>query len=469
MRFNIFIVKIGFFGAAREVTGSKHLLEVNGKRILLDCGLFQGHREESAEKNKNLMFDASKIDAVILSHAHMDHSGDLPYLVKLGFNGPIFTTSATRDLCTHMLMDSAFIQQREVEYILKRKGEVVEPLYGEEEAMEAMKQMTTISYHRKTEVFPGVNLTFFDAGHILGSAITYLEIDDKEDGKRKTLTFTGDLGRKGLPILRDPEYIEKSDYLITETTYGNRFHKYIKEVDDYFEELINKTVKRGGKIIIPAFALERTQEVVYHLNLLTQEGRIPKVPIYVDSPLAVNVTQVFRSHPESFNKEVYQEFLLNGTNPFGFGLLRYIQDVSDSKALNMKKGPMIIISASGMMEHGRVLHHLKNNIEDPANLILVVGYQAENTLGRKILDGEKNVRIFGENYRVRAEVAVVDAFSGHADRSDLLDFVSHVKGLNKAFLVHGEENQGLTFKDILAEVRPEVDVTVPKRGEMFEL
>lgn len=462
-------MKLGFYGAAREVTGSKHLVQVNGKNILLDCGMFQGHRKEAAEKNKDLMFDASKIDMVILSHAHIDHSGDLPYLVKQGFKGPIYTISATKDLCSHMLMDSAYIQQREVEYILKRKGQVVEPLYTEEEVMETLKLMTTVPYHRKTEIAPGVNLTFYDAGHILGSAITYLEIDDKDDKKRKTLTFTGDLGRKGLPILRDPEYIEQSDYLITETTYGNRFHEFIDDVDEYFEELVNKTVKRGGKIIIPAFALERTQEVVYYLNLLTQTGRIPRIPVYVDSPLAVNVTQVFRSHPESFSKQVYEEFLHNGVNPFGFGLLRYIQDVQDSKALNAKKGPMIIISASGMMEHGRVLHHLKNNIEDPANLILVVGYQAENTLGRKILDGEKNVKIFGESYRVRAEVAVVDAFSGHADRSDLIDFVSHVKGLKQTFLVHGEESQGLTFKDILGEIRPEVDITVPSRGQVIDL
>lgn len=462
-------MKLSFYGAAREVTGSKHMLHVNGKNILLDCGIFQGRREESAAKNKDLMFDATKVDAVILSHAHMDHSGDLPYLVKLGYDGPIYTTSATRDLCTYMLMDSAYIQQREVEYILKRKGKVVEPLYTEEEVGETMKMMMTVAYHRKTEIAPGVHMTFFDAGHILGSAITYLEIDDQEDGKRKTLTFTGDLGRKGLPILRDPEYIEQTDYLITETTYGNRFHKFIDDVEDYFEELVNKTVKRGGKIVIPAFALERTQEVVYYLNLLTQAGKIPRIPIYVDSPLAVNVTQVFRSHPESFSKEVYDEFLHNGVNPFGFGLLRYIQDVEDSKALNAKKGPMIIISASGMMEHGRVLHHLKNNIEDPANLILVVGYQAANTLGRKILDGEKNVKIFGESYRVRAEVAVVDAFSGHADRSDLLDFVSQIKGLKQTFLVHGEESQGLTFKDILGEIRPEVDITVPSRGQTIDL
>lgn len=462
-------MKLGFYGAAREVTGSKHMLQVNGKNILLDCGIFQGRRQESAEKNKDLMFDASKIDAVILSHAHMDHSGDLPYMVKMGYDGPIYTTSATRDLCTYMLMDSAYIQQREVEYILKRKGKVVEPLYTEEEVTETMKLMMTVAYHRRTEIAPGVHMTFFDAGHILGSAITFLEIDDQEDGQRKTLTFTGDLGRKGLPILRDPEYIEQTDYLITETTYGNRFHKFIDDVEDYFEELVNKTVKRGGKIIIPAFALERTQEVVYYLNLLTQQGKIPRIPIYVDSPLAVNVTQVFRSHPESFSKEVYEEFLHNGVNPFGFGLLRYIQDVNDSKALNAKKGPMIIISASGMMEHGRVLHHLKNNIEDPANLILVVGYQAENTLGRKILDGEKDVKIFGESYRVRAEVAVVDAFSGHADRSDLIDFISEIKGLKQAFLVHGEESQGLTFKDILGEIRPEVDITVPRRGQIIDL
>lgn len=465
-------MKVTFYGAAREVTGSKHLLEVNGKRILMDCGLFQGNRRKAKEKNMDLMFDASKVDAVILSHAHMDHSGLLPLLVKQGFKGPIYTTHATIDLCEYMLNDSAYIQEREVEFILKHKknmGEPVEPLYTQEDVPPTMLAMKGVSYHERTEIVPGVFLTFFDAGHILGSAITYLEIDDKDDeGKRKTLTFTGDLGRKGLPILRDPEYIEQSDYLISESTYGNRFHKYVEDIDGKFEELINDTAKRGGKIIIPAFALERTQEVVYHIHVLMQEGRIPEIPVFVDSPLAVNVTTVFKKHQNCFDNDAFEEFLNNDKSPFGFGRLTYITDVEDSKALNNKNGPMIIISASGMMEHGRVLHHLRNNIEKPSTLILVVGYQPEETLGRKIIDGEKRVRIFGEMQKVNARVEVIDAFSGHADRSDLIDFIAHMEPMKKIFLVHGEESQGLTFSEILNEIEKDSEVNVPFRGQSFE-
>lgn len=463
-------MKVCFYGAAREVTGSKHLLEVNGYRILLDCGMFQGHRKEAAEKNKNLMFDAESVDAVILSHAHIDHSGDLPYLVKQGYKGPIFSTYATRDLCSYMLQDSAYIQEREVEWMRKKNmNELVEPLYTVDDAIKTLSYFNCISYDTRTEVVPGVYLSFVEAGHILGSAMVFLEIDDEEDGQRKTLTFTGDRGRKGLPILRDPVYITESDFLISECTYGNRFHKFVKDIDVHFEELINEAVARGGKIIIPAFALERTQEVVYHLNLLMQENRIPEIPVYVDSPLAVNVTTVFKGHPECFNKEVYDEFLADDKNPFGFGRLRYITDVNESKELNKKNGPMIIISASGMVEHGRILHHIKNNVEDPRNVIIIVGYQAEHTLGRKLINGDKEVNIFGNSYRVKAKVEVLDAFSGHADRSDLIDFVSHIHGLKKTFLVHGEEDQGLTFAEIMNEIKPDTEVFVPSRGNCFDL
>ena len=317
------------------------------------------------------MFDAESVDAVILSHAHIDHSGDLPYLVKQGYKGPIFSTYATRDLCSYMLQDSAYIQEREVEWMRKKNmNELVEPLYTVDDAIKTLSYFNCISYDTRTEVVPGVYLSFVEAGHILGSAMVFLEIDDEEDGQRKTLTFTGDRGRKGLPILRDPVYITESDFLISEFTYGNRFHKFVKDIDVHFEELINEAVARGGKIIIPAFALERTQEVVYHLNLLMQENRIPEIPVYVDSPLAVNVTTVFKGHPECFNKEVYDEFLADDKNPFGFGRLRYITDVNESKELNKKNGPMIIISASGMVEHGRILHHIKNNVEDPRNVII---------------------------------------------------------------------------------------------------
>ena len=458
---------LGFYGAAREVTGSKHMLRVNGKNILLDCGLFQGHRKKAREKNEKFLFDPKKIDYVILSHAHMDHSGLLPMLVKKGYEGPILTTSATRDLCTYMLQDSAFIQEKEVDYLLKHKQEIVEPLYSAEDVFPTLGKMLTVPYNMAYKVCEGVTLTFLDAGHILGSAMVILEVEEK--GNKKTITFTGDLGRKGLPILKDPSYIDRTDILITESTYGNRFHKFIDDVDVYLEELLNKAIARGGKIIIPAFALERTQEVVYYTHLLIKQGRIPKIPIFVDSPLATNVTDVFRGHPECFDKSVYDEFFNENKNPFGFGMLKYTNSVEDSKKLNDINGPMIIISASGMCEFGRILHHLKNNVSDPKNLILIVGYQAENTLGRKLVDGDKQVKILGEYHDVKAEVKVVDAFSGHADRSDLIDFVSHTKDIKEVFIVHGEENQGLTFKEILKDVTPNANIIVPRLGESFEV
>ena len=459
-------MQLSFYGAAREVTGSKHVVKINGKTILLDCGIFQGHRAKSAEKNKDLMFDAKSIDFVILSHAHMDHSGLLPMLVKQGYNGPILTTSATRELCTYMLQDSAMIQENDVAWLLKHKKEVVEPLYTSEDVIPTLSQMLTIPYNMDFEICDGVKVTFLDAGHILGSAITVLDII--EDGVSYRLTFTGDLGRKGLPILRDPQLVDKTDILITESTYGNRFHKFIEDVDVYLEKILNKAIKRGGKIIIPAFALERTQEVVYYLHLLIKQGRIPQIPIFVDSPLATDVTDVFRAHPECFDKEIYDEFCSENANPFGFGMLKYTRSVEESKSLNRKHGPFVIVSASGMCEFGRVVHHLKNNITDPNNLVLIVGFQAENTLGRKLVDGETAVRIHGEIFPVKAEVAVVDAFSGHADRSDLMTFVSNIKGLKKTFIVHGEETQANTFAEILGDTHPGTDIFVPSRGESFE-
>ncbi len=333
---------LGFYGAAREVTGSKHLLRVNGKNILLDCGFFQGHRKKAREKNANFMFDPEKIDVVILSHAHMDHSGLLPMLVKQGFKGQIYCTAATRDLCTYMLQDSARIQESEVEYLLRHKKEVVAPLYGQEDVLPTIAKMVTIPYNTPQHICEGVSLVFMDAGHILGSCIIVLELE--EDGKKKTLTFTGDLGRKGLPILKDPQYIDKTNILITESTYGNRFHQFIDDVDKYLEDLLVKAISRGGKVIIPAFALERTQEVVYYIHLLIKEGRIPEIPIYVDSPLATNVTSVFKTHPECFDKDVYEEFFDENKDPFGFGMLKYTNSVEESKRLNTINGPMIIIN-----------------------------------------------------------------------------------------------------------------------------
>jgi len=465
-------MKLKFCGAAREVTGSRHILEVNGKKILLDFGLFQGRRQESEEKNRGLCVNPEEIDAVILSHAHIDHSGGIPHLVKNGYKGPIYTTFATRDLCNHMLMDSAYIQEKDAEYLNKKKekkGEpLVTPLYTTADAIKALGQFYGVSYERAFVVEDGVVCSFYDAGHVLGSALVHLIILDKETGKRHTLAFTGDLGRKNLPILRDPQPMPETEFLITECTYGDRLHESMTDAANRMAEIVNKAVQRGGKILIPAFALERTQEMIYHLNLLWQEKKIPDIHIYVDSPLAANVTEVFAAHPECFDAHTFKEFLIHRKNPFGFGRLKYTRDVEDSKALNELNGPAIIISASGMCENGRILHHLKNNIEDPRNIIMIVGYMAAHTLGRKIKDGNKVVNIFGEPYHVRAEVCVMDAFSGHADRSDLLDYISRVEGLKKIFLVHHEESQGEKFKDYLHESGFK-DVEQPMPEQVIEL
>lgn len=465
-------MKIKFCGAAREVTGSRHLLEINGKKILLDCGLFQGHRDEAAKKNSEFCIDPKEIDAVILSHAHIDHSGGLPFIVKGGFKGPIYSTFATRDLCNYMLMDSAYIQEKDAEYMnkkLKKKGEpLIEPIYNTEDAVAALELFYGVSYEKAFVVAPGVVCSFYDAGHILGSALIHLVIHEEDTGKRYTLAFTGDLGRKNLPILRDPQNLPPTDFLITESTYGDRFHESILEAGKRLAEVVNKTAERGGKILIPAFSVERTQEIVYHLNVLWQEKKIPDIPIYVDSPLAANVTEVFTNHPECFDRKTFREFIVNRKNPFGFGRLKYTRDVEESKALNELNGPAIIISASGMCENGRILHHLKNNIEDPKNTIMIVGFMAANTLGRKIQEGQKMVNIFGEPYKLRAEVCKMDAFSGHADRSDLLDYISKIEGLKKIFLVHGEESQGQKFKSYLEESGFK-DVEQPERGQEFEL
>lgn len=462
---------IKFCGAAREVTGSRHLLTINGKKILLDCGMAQGSRKESCEKNQKLMFDPKELDMIILSHAHIDHSGILPYVVKQGFNGPIYSTRATQDLASYMLMDSAMIQEKEAEYLAKKGKPCSAPLYSVEDAEKTLKLFKGIPYRKKINITEGVDLTFYDAGHILGSSQIYLQIDDKESGEKYTLGFTGDLGRKGLPLLPDPEMLPATDYLLSESTYGNRFHTAIQTVEQDLADIITKTAKRGGKIIIPAFALERTQEIVYYLNILWKQKKIPELPIYVDSPLSVNVTDVFKKHLDCFDDATNEEFIKNGENPFGFGRLIYTKSVEESKHLNELNGPMIIISSSGMCEHGRILHHLKNNIENSHNTILLVGYQAANTLGRKILDGEKKVNIFGDPYDVKAEVIVMDAFSAHADRSDLLDYMKRLNDIHpmkKIFLVHGEEGQGLDFEDFLRQ-SGFTNVEVPAPGQEFEL
>ncbi len=467
-------MKIHFLGAAGTVTGSRHLLEVNGKKILLDCGLYQGCRGDECQINKVFPFDPKELDIVILSHAHIDHSGNLPNLVKQGFQGSIYATNATTDLCSYMLQDSGYIQEREAEYLNEKQLKAglpanIEPIYTQEDAREAMLQFKSINYEIKFHVTDGVSCTYLDAGHILGSAIVVLDIDDKEKGQKVILTFTGDLGRDSLPILKDPQHPEYSDILITESTYGDKFHDDISTADEKVAEIINNAAKKGGKIIIPAFAVGRTQEIVYTVHRLLEKELIPHLPVYVDSPLAVNVTDVFKRHPECYDKETRELFMEDKLGVFGFDLLTYITTAEESKALNNKNGPMIIISASGMCEHGRILHHLKNNIGDQRNTIMIVGYQAENTLGKKLVEGMKEVNILGKPYKVKAKIEVTNFFSAHGDRKDLLNFGKNIKGLKKVFIVHGDEKRAEALKQGYQDELGIQDVNVPKLMNVFDI
>lgn len=463
-------MKIRFLGAVRGVTGSMHLLSVNGEHVLLDCGLFQGRRAESNRRNRQLPLIPDRIDRVVLGHAHIDHSGNIPSLVKSGYSKSIYSTFATRDLCAVMLADSAHIQQRDAEYLNKKKklkgDDRIEALYSVEESRRAIELFRGVSYHKPFYVTKDIRLTFFDAGHILGSALCFFEIF--ENGRKKTLLYAVDLGRKGLPILRDPEVVEGVEYLILESTYGGRLHGEISEAKDQLAEVVNRTHSRGGKIIIPAFSLERTQEIVYCLHLLETAGRIPLLPVYVDSPLSTNVTQIFQLHPECFDGETNQ-LLARDQNPFGLNQITYVRDVRESKKLNRLKESCIIISASGMCEAGRILHHLKNNIENPNNTILIVGFMATNTLGRRLVERQPKVRIFGEEYDLKAEVKIINAFSAHADQRDLINYVASLgKSLKRIFLVHGEEEQSRALKEEL-EKRGYTDVNLPEEGDEIEL
>ena len=447
------------------------LLKVNDQKILLECGLYQGKRSESNDRNKNFPFDPKQVDLAILSHSHIDHCGNFPNLVKQGFKGNIFCTHATRDLAGIMLEDSARIQQHDAEYVSKKrakKGEPpVEPLYSIEDAAQAVRQFVSLNYDRPMNIADGVKLTFSDAGHILGSAQVILDI--KEGDKEIRYLFTGDIGRGGHAILRDPEPVEGVDVLHIESTYGNRLHG---DRDMSIVEIakgIIETAHRGGKIIIPAFSVGRTQLVVYTLHQLQESGDLPDIPIFVDSPLSVNATEVFRLHPECFNEEIYT-FLREKDNPFGMENLQYIRQVSRSIKLNQLKGPAIIISSSGMCEGGRIRHHLKNNIEDPKNLVLFVGYCAQHTLGSRIVNGDSPVNIFGEPYEVKAQVARHDAFSGHADRDELVSHVEASSGKMKdIYVVHGEEGSALAFGDTLQSINPKSRVTVPVLNQELDV
>lgn len=465
-------ISIQFFGAAQTTTGSMHMLHIDDKKILLDCGLYQGKRDESRQRNLEFPFEPSSVSSLVLSHAHIDHCGNIPNLKKNGFDESVYCTTATLDLAAALLRDSAHIQEKDIEFLNKkraRKGQPpLEPLYTIKDAEDSLYNFHGVYYRRPFHVLNDLTVNFMDAGHILGSALSIF--DFKNNGTHKKLLFSGDLGRYDMPILKDPEIPEGVDALIIESTYGNRMHGDIKQSDEKLAAVINRVAARRGKIIVPAFSVGRTQELVYSIKRLLSEGRIPNIPVFVDSPLAVNATEIFRNHYECYDAET-RDLLLSGSDPFGFESLTYVRTVDQSKALNDKKGPCIIISASGMCEAGRILHHLKNNIEDPNNLILIVGFMAAETLGRKIVERQPEVRIFGEPYPLRAEVAIMNEFSAHADAAGLVDFTRKVKErgqLQRIFIVHGEKEQCAALAGRLKEAVG-IDCVIPKRGERYNL
>jgi metallo-beta-lactamase family protein len=466
------VVKITFLGGVGTVTGTMILVRTNRTNVLLDCGLYQGKRQESYDRNRKLPFDIRRLDAVVLSHAHIDHSGNLPNLVRSGFDGPIYATHATRDLCGAMLPDSGRIHEYDVQYVNKqraKKGQPpVDPLYTEEDALRTLGAFVGMGYERSFEIARGIRVTFLDAGHILGSAMVLLESKTTDGPVR--LLFSGDLGQPNLPVVRDPTPMPEADALIIESTYGDRLHPPVADVKGELAGVVNEIAGRGGRIVIPAFAVGRTQEIVYHLHELTIEGRIPEIPIYVDSPLAVNVTEIFRMHRECYDRETRDLIAESESrDPFGFYRLRYVRSVDESKALNTAPNPMIIISASGMAEAGRVQHHLLHAIEDPRNAVLITGWQAPHTLGRRIAEGAPEVRIFGDPVALRAEVRTFYGYSAHADRQQLLDWAApRAHRVKTAFVVHGDREPAQALGTGL-EGLGYGRVIVPARGNQVTL
>jgi len=457
-------MKLTFWGAAQTVTGSMHQFDADGRRYLLDCGMYQGHRKQAEERNRHFPFPAQSVNAVILSHAHIDHSGNLPLLVKNGFSGPIYATPATIDLAHAMLLDTAHIQEKDVEFLNKRHhhGEpAIEPLFSTEDAQDTLPLFQPIPYYTPKQLSAGLACRYYDAGHILGSSTVLLESEAR-------LLFSGDVGRPKLPIIRDPDPPPAADYLIMESTYGGRFHEELGPVKDKLADIVNRTAGRGGKLIVPAFAVGRSQQLVLLLHELSNEGRVPNIPMFLDSPLAVDITKVFRDHPECFNEDTLK-YVNDGDDPFGFKRLTLVHEAAESKKLNDLRVPCVIISPSGMCEAGRILHHLRNNIEDPRNTILITGFQAENTLGRKLVEKWPEVKIFGEPMRLRAEVKSLQALSAHADQRELLAWIKPLAGtLKKVFLVHGEpEGAGALQAAIQKEYG--IETVLPGWGEGCEL
>jgi len=462
-------MEIEFVGAAQTVTGSMHLVRTKHATVLLDCGMFQGRRHESFERNKHLPIPVKELSAVVVSHAHIDHSGALPMLAKNGYSRPIYATPATRDLCAVMLRDAAAIQASDARFLNKHRerdgvdGDPIEPLYDDDDVVNALEHFVSVPYRTTLPIANGVEVTFIDAGHVLGSAITILDVT--EGDRKRRIVFTGDLGRANRPILRDPEIAEGADVLITESTYGDRRHDGVEKMEEDLAAVVNRTFKRGGKLLVPSFALERAQEVIFYLKKLRAKGLIPHVPVYVDSPLTVKITDIFKLHPECFDTET-RGLLRGNDSPFEFDDLRYIEDVESSKAVSSKSEPSIVISASGMCEAGRILHHLRSSIEDEASTVLIVGFQAQHTLGRRLVEKRDRVKIFGVERDRRAEVVVLNGFSAHADQADLLEYADQVKSrgkLRQIALVHGEPKPQRVLRELLHS-RGHEEVIMPEPG-----
>lgn len=462
-------LRISFEGAARTVTGSRHRIRWGARSMLFDCGLYQGHRDEAERINRGFAFQPAELDTVVVSHAHLDHTGNLPTLVSQGYAGRIHLTPATADLSRFMLADSAYLQEKDVEHVNKRAGgrPPRRPLYRAADVEETLTRFETHRYRAPWEPWPGLRVEYFDAGHILGSALTTLTFE--RQGRSYRLGMSGDLGRAGRRILRDPETHPGVDALVLESTYGNRFHPDSVETERALVEVVERTVARGGRLIVPAFAVGRTQELVATFHELCEKRRVPDVPIFVDSPMAREATGVFVRHPELFDGATRKSFESNHGAPFGFERLRYVGSADESRALNDRREPCIIVAASGMCEGGRVLHHLAHGLGNERNTVLFVGFQAEGTLGRRLRDGAESVNVFGEPVRVRAEIAGLDGFSAHADQSELVAWVSKLDPApRRVFLVHGELEPAETLAGVLRE-RIGCEVHVPERGEEFEL